>query len=123
MNTVKKGNREFADYERAIVTGDWRNRTKEVGTVLGYDAATGKYWVSFRDGHGNGNSWHTADKMAHVPEWVRNGARAYSVTRWRAGQPFTITDAADEVVTLTAPDGFAFGIDIVDLLAEFCTQN
>lgn len=40
--------REFADYERVIVTGEWGNSvgrpvTQEVATVHAYDSETGKY--------------------------------------------------------------------------------
>jgi hypothetical protein len=116
--------REFADYERVIVTGEWghsagRPVTQEVATVHAYDSETGKYWVIFRSGHGNGNSWHEADKLAHVPDWIKDGAQVYSATGWRAGQPFTISNAAAEVVTLTAADGFKFRADIVEVLTEF----
>lgn len=59
--------REFADCERVIVTGEWghagRTVTQEVATVHAYDSETGKYLVIFRSGHGNGNSWHEADKV------------------------------------------------------------
>ena len=63
QNNNSGNRREFADYERVIVTGDWghsagRPVTQEVATVHAYDSETGKYWVIFRSGHGNGNSWH-----------------------------------------------------------------
>ena len=70
-------------------------------------------------GHGNGNSWHEADKLAHVPDWIKDGAQVYSATGWRAGQPFTISNAAAKVVTLTTPDGFKFHADIVEVLTKF----
>ena len=124
QNNNSGNRREFADYERVIVTGDCghsagRPVTQEVATVHAYDSKTGKYWVIFRSGHGNGNSWHEADKLAHVPDWIKDGAQVYSVTGWRAGQPFTISNAAAEVVTLTTPDGFKFRADIVEVLTEF----
>ena len=123
QNNNSGNRREFADYERVIVTGEWghagRPVTQEVATVHAYDSETGKYLVIFRSGHGNGNSWHEADKLAHVPEWIKDGAQVYSVTGWRAGQPFTISNAAAEVVTLTTPDGFKFRADIVEVLTEF----
>jgi hypothetical protein len=124
-NQNNSGNRrEFANYERVIVTGNWghsdgKEITEEVATVHAYDSETGKYWVVFRSGHGNGNSWHEADKLAHVPDWIKDGAQVYSATGWRAGQPFTISNAAAEVVTLTAADGFKFRADIVEVLTEF----
>ena len=123
QNNSGKG-REFANYERVIVTGNWghsdgKQITEEVATVHAYDSETGKYWVIFRSGHGNGNSWHKADKLAHVPDWIKDGAQVYSVTGWRTGQPFTISNAAAEVVTLTTPDGFKFCADIVEVLTEF----
>ena len=123
QNNSGKG-REFANYERVIVTGNWghsdgKEITEEVATVHAYDAETGLYWVIFRSGHGNGNSWHEADKLAHVPDWIKDGAQVYSATGWRAGQPFTISNAAAEVVTLTAADGFKFRADIVEVLTEF----
>lgn len=116
--------REFADYERVIVTDDWghsagRPVTQEVATVHAYDSETGKYWVIFRSGHGNGNSWHGADKLAHVPDWIKDGAQVYSLEDWRKGEPFTISNARAEVVTLTTPDGHKFCADIVEVLARF----
>ena len=116
--------REFADHERVIVTGEWgysggKPVTQEVATVHAYDSETGKYWVIFRSGHGNGNSWHEADKLAHVPDWIKDGAQVYSLTGWREGQPFTISNARAEVVTLTTPDGFKFCADIVEVLNQF----
>lgn len=123
QNNSGKG-REFANYERVIVTGNWghsdgKEITEEVATVHAYDAEKGLYWVIFRSGHGNGNSWHEADKLAHVPDWIKDGAQVYSATGWRAGQPFTISNAAAEVVTLTAADGFKFRADIAEVLTEF----
>lgn len=125
-NNSGKG-REFANYERVIVTGNWghsdgKQITEEVATVHAYDAETGLYWVIFRSGHGNGNSWHKADKLAHIPAWIKDDAQVYSLTGWRTGEPFTISNARAEVVTLTAADGYKFRADIAEVLREFAPQ-
>ena len=93
-----------------------------MATVHAYDAEKGLYWVIFRSGHGNGNSWHEADKLAHVPDWIKDGAQVYSLTGWKTGEPFTISNARAEVVTLTAADGFKFRADIAEVLREFAPQ-
>ena len=92
--------REFANYERVIVTGNWghsdgKEITEEVATVHAYDAETGLYWVIFRSGHGNGNSWHKADKLAHIPAWIKDGAQVYSLTGWRTGAASLLTQGTE----------------------------
>jgi hypothetical protein len=112
--------REFADGVRVIVSGYERAKYgKECGTVNGYDPATGKYWVIFRSDHGDGNSWHTADELEHLPEWVTEGAQVYNLKGWHTGEPFTISNARAEVVTMTTANGFKFECDPVDLVNEY----
>lgn len=116
-------NREFADGVRVIVSGFERAKYgKECGTVNGYDPETGKYWVIFRSGHGDGNSWHAADELEHLPEWVTEGAQVYNLKGWHTGEPFTISNARAEVVTMTAANGFKFECDPVELVNEYAPR-
>lgn len=115
--------REFADGVRVIVSGYERAKYgKECGIINGYDPETGKYWVIFRSGHGDGDSWHAANELEHLPEWVTEGAQVYNLKGWHTGDPFTISNASAEVVTMTTADGFKFECDPVELVNEYAPR-
>ena len=109
---IHEEEREFADNTRVIVTS-----LQAVGTVHEYK--NGKYLVIFDDGKGTGNSWHNPEELATIPEWIKDGAKVYNVKRWRTGEPFTISDAAATVPTLTTADGFKFMCNVLDIVNNY----
>lgn len=104
--------REFAENTRVIVTS-----LQAVGTV--HEHKNGKYLVIFDDGKGTGNSWHNPEELATVPDWIKDGAKVYNIKRWRTGEPFTISDAAATVPTLTTADGFKFMCNVLDIVNNY----
>lgn len=109
---IHEEEREFADNTRVLITS-----LQAVGTVHEYK--NGKYLVIFDDGKGTGNSWHNPEDLATVPEWIKDGAKVYNIKRWRTGEPFTISDAAATVPTLTTADGFKFMCNVLDIVNNY----